>query len=299
LSAQVWLHTYATAGVRNAFSNYVLSEFTAEKFSTDIAEKHRRIFIKCEKSQHMVGYLRLDFESPCPSDPNVKTEIATLYVQEHHARQGIGRGLLDQAALACRTRNIPDFWLSVNHENQNAIRFYDSLGFKRAGSMYFELDGEKHENFVLRRSTNQPASSRMIRKATTADRPRISEIRNAVRENKLSPGSVSTVANTARWIYDNGTFWVWEEEGAVQGFAVADTRDGTIFGLFVHPDHEGRGIARALLPLACSDLKRAGFTFATLNTGPGTRAERFYRADGWTDTGRRDADGEIIFEKAL
>jgi len=153
LSTQVWLHTYATAGVRNAFSNYVLSEFTAEKLSTDIAEKNRRLFIKCEKSQHLVGYLRLDFESPSPSDPKVKTEIATLYVQEHHARQGIGRGLLEQAALACRTRNVSDFWLSVNHENHNAIRFYDSLSFKRDGSMYFELDGEKHENFILRRST--------------------------------------------------------------------------------------------------------------------------------------------------
>ncbi len=75
----------------------------------------------------------------------------------------------------------------------------------------------------------------MIRHALTADRARISEVRNAVRENRLSPSKVSTVADTARWIYDNGTFWVWEEDGAVQGFAVADSRDGTIFGLFVPP----------------------------------------------------------------
>lgn len=155
LSVQVWLHTYAKAGVRNAFSNYVLSEFTAEKFSHDIDQKDRRLFIKCEKSQHLIGYVRLDFEAPCPSDSEVKTEIATLYVQEHHARQGIGRGLIDQAALACRIRSVPDFWLSVNHENHNAIRFYDSLSFKREGSTYFELDGEKHENFILRRSTNE------------------------------------------------------------------------------------------------------------------------------------------------
>lgn len=96
----------------------------------------------------------------------------------------------------------------------------------------------------------------MIRHALTADRARISEVRNAVRENQLGPSKVSTVADTARWIYDNGTFWVWEEDGAVPGFAVADPRDGTIFGLFVHPSYEGRGIARALLPLACSDLRR-------------------------------------------
>jgi len=138
----------------------------------------------------------------------------------------------------------------------------------------------------------------MIRKATSADRPRISEVRLAVRENKLSPTSVSRVETTSTWIFENATFWVWEEADAVQGFSVADPRDGTIFGLFIHPDYEGRGLGRALLPLACEDLRAAGFAAATLTTGPGTRAERFYRENGWEETGRKD-DGEIIFRKPL
>ncbi len=96
----------------------------------------------------------------------------------------------------------------------------------------------------------------------------------AVRENQLSAASVSKVETTADWIFENATFWVWEEAGAVQGFSVADPRDGTIFGLFIHPDYEGRGLGRALLPLACEDLRAAGFAVATLTTGPGTRAER-------------------------
>ncbi len=75
-----------------------------------------------------------------------------------------------------------------------------------------------------------------------------------------------------------------------------------IFGLFVHPAYEGRGIARALLPLACEDLRAAGFSEATLTTGPGTRAERFYRENGWQETGRQvDGQGEdeIVFRKRL
>ena len=138
----------------------------------------------------------------------------------------------------------------------------------------------------------------MIRKAVVTDHARITEVRNAVRENRLSPKNVTKVEEVARWIYDNGTFWVWEEDGAVQGFAVADIRDGTIFGLFVHPHFEGRGIARTLLPLACNDLRQAGFSVAKLTTGPGTRAERFYHANGWKDVGRQE-NGEIVFEKRL
>ena len=138
----------------------------------------------------------------------------------------------------------------------------------------------------------------MIRKATLADRRRISEVRLAVRENRLSQASVAKVDTTADWIFANGAFWVWEQDGPVQGFSVADPRDGTIFGLFIHPDYEGRGIARALLPRACEDLRAAGFAVATLTTGAGTRAERFYRENGWEETGRQD-NGEIVFRKAL
>lgn len=138
----------------------------------------------------------------------------------------------------------------------------------------------------------------MIRKATLADRPRITEVRLAVRENQLSRSSVAKVDQVSDWIFANGSFWVWEEAGAVQGFSVADPRDGTIFGLFIHPDYEGRGIGRVLLPKACEDLKAAGFAIARLTTGAGTRAERFYRTNGWEETGRQE-NGEIVFEKPL
>ena len=138
----------------------------------------------------------------------------------------------------------------------------------------------------------------MIRKATDEDFARIVEVRNAVRENRLAPANASRVSDTARWIYQNGTVWVWEQDGAVQGFVLADVRDGTIFGLFVHPDYEGHGIAQALLPLACEDLRAAGHNVATLTTDQGTRAERFYLRNGWTDTGRRIKEG-IVFERPL
>ncbi len=138
----------------------------------------------------------------------------------------------------------------------------------------------------------------MICKATLADRPRIYEVRHAVRENRLSRSSEAKVDQVTDWIFANGSFWVWEEAGAVQGFSVADPRDGTIFGLFIHPDYESRGIGRALLPKACEDLRVAGFKVAKLTTGAGTRAERFYRINGWEETGRQD-DGQIIFQKPL
>ena len=139
----------------------------------------------------------------------------------------------------------------------------------------------------------------MIRKATRADGPRISEIRFAVRENRPANAAViAVIAKLVDWLFDNSTIWVWDEVGAVLGFSAADPRDGSICALFVDPFYEQRGIGRALLPLACDILKEGGHTTAALTTEAGTRAEQFYRTDGWTEVGRKE-DGQIIFQKSL
>jgi GNAT superfamily N-acetyltransferase len=135
----------------------------------------------------------------------------------------------------------------------------------------------------------------MIRNATAADVARIFEIRMAVKENRLSdPGRV-TPADVQRCL-DGGEMWVWHADGIIKGFAATDTRDGSVWALFIDPAHEGQGIGQALLARACAKLRDAGYATMTLSTGPGTRAERFYRRNGWTAQGLNDR-GEVVFHK--
>ena len=136
----------------------------------------------------------------------------------------------------------------------------------------------------------------MIRRATESDIPRIFEIRNNVRENKLSDPSRVTVADT-RWFIVNPGIFVWEEDGRIIGFSAADPRNGSIWALFMDRAYEGRGIARALFERACEVLRDAGFKRIWLTTDPGTRAEAFYRAAGCQVSGHRGR--ELLFEAVL
>jgi predicted kinase/GNAT superfamily N-acetyltransferase len=136
-----------------------------------------------------------------------------------------------------------------------------------------------------------------IRRAVYTDVSRIMAIRHSVRENRLADPNLVTAADCAAFI-ERSEMWVWEEDGAVQGFAAGDPRDGWIFALFVAPEYEGRGIGQVLLPLACETLRAAGYTVAKLSTVEGTRAERFYRANGWAMTGKSQK-GELVFQKQL
>ena len=104
------------------------------------------------------------------------------------------------------------------------------------------------------------------------------------------------------------------ECGAIHGFATigapsTDAREniGELLALYVDPDHWGRGIGRGLILEARKRMIKCGFGDAVLWVLAGNyRAERFYRADGWTlDGGRRQDEvwgvlaDELRYRRAL
>ena len=136
-----------------------------------------------------------------------------------------------------------------------------------------------------------------IRLALAADIPRLHAIRTSVRENRLSsPDRINFEMYRVR-LEETGRGWVFDEEGQVAGFAIAEANTRSVWALFVSPDAEGRGIGRALLHEMTAWLFAQGSEPVWLTTAPGTRAERFYREAGWREAGR-DANGEVRFEKS-
>jgi len=137
----------------------------------------------------------------------------------------------------------------------------------------------------------------LIREANIDDIPRLSEIRLAVRENPLNTPSLVTYADYVEHLTRRGKGWAAEEEGHIVGFAIADLQGHSIWALFVHPDHDRRGIGRALHDAMLSWYFSQTTDPVWLSTAPGTRAEGFYRCAGWQETGRTKS-GEVQFELA-
>jgi len=134
------------------------------------------------------------------------------------------------------------------------------------------------------------------REAYFGDIAAMSEIRLAVSENILVDPSKVTAADYAAHINGIGRTWVVETEGQILAFGAAQ-RCGLIWALFVRPGFEGRGLGRLIMRECLSWLEQARVSRAFLDTGAGTRAESFYRAQGWREFGR---EGERVdFELAL
>jgi diamine N-acetyltransferase len=148
LATQVWLHTYCTKGINSEVAQYVLSEFTVEKFSARIEQPETRILI-AEREGWLVGFASVRFGVSCPSSNKSSVELQTLYVQEHFIGQGVGKSLLEAAEAEAREQSPAPLWLSVNAQNARAIAFYDRQGYSKVGTTYFVLGEGRYENHVL------------------------------------------------------------------------------------------------------------------------------------------------------
>ena len=135
----------------------------------------------------------------------------------------------------------------------------------------------------------------IFREAQTSDIKQIQVVRNAVKENTLSNPGLVTDKDCVEYLTLRGKGWVCEIDNAIVGFAIADLIDNNIWALFVHPDFEKNGIGKTLHDMMLNWYFAQQKEMVWLSTTPNTRAEKFYRMQGWKEVGLY-GKGEIKFE---
>ncbi len=119
-------------------------------------------------------------------------------------------------------------------------------------------------------------------------------IRLRVRENHLSDPSVVTEQDYHDFMARDTMSWVCELDGALTGFVMVDVEKRNLWALFVAPEHERKGVGKALHETMLTWYWQRAATLR-LSTAPGTRAELFYRKAGYSSIGLTKS-GEVIFE---
>lgn len=135
----------------------------------------------------------------------------------------------------------------------------------------------------------------IFREANSSDIQQMQFVRNAVKENRLSNPALVPDEDVAEYINKRGKGWVCVVHSEIAGFAIVDLIDNNVWALFVHPDYEERGIGKKLHGLMLDWYFAHTKETIWLGTDPGTRAEEFYRKQGWREVGMH-GNREIKFE---
>lgn len=138
------------------------------------------------------------------------------------------------------------------------------------------------------------------REATIADIPQIQIVRHLVKENTLSDPALVPDSDVEDYITRRGKGWVCEVNNTIVGFAIADLQDNSIWALFLDPEYENKGIGKQLHNMMLNWYFSQTHETVWLSTGIATRAETFYRLQGWLEAGpygSKETKFEMPFEK--
>lgn len=135
----------------------------------------------------------------------------------------------------------------------------------------------------------------IFREAQVTDIEQIQVVRNSVRENMLSDPALVPDKDVEEYMTNRGKGWVCEIDGTIVGFAIADLIENNIWALFIHPDFEAKGIGKKLHQIMMDWYFVQTREKVWLGTAPNSRAEKFYRMQGWIEAGTC-GKGEIKFE---
>ncbi len=134
----------------------------------------------------------------------------------------------------------------------------------------------------------------IFREATVNDIKQIQVVRNEVKENVLSDPALVSDKDCEDYMTSRGKAWVCELNNVIVGFAYVDLKENNIWALFVSPEYAENGIGKTLHKIMLDWYFNITDKKVWLGTSPNTRAETFYRKQGWKETGMHGK--ELKFE---
>jgi len=155
LKQQVWISTYATEGLIEEFSSYVLSEYSVENVRKSIADKNK-LTLLAVNNECVIGCVEIFLFPQCPiSSVPPCIEISSFYILERFQGAGIGKKLLAECLKEIKRLNHSKVWLTVYYKNQKAIEFYSRQNFTHIGETDFLLGKDKHKNYIMIRNVEE------------------------------------------------------------------------------------------------------------------------------------------------
>ncbi|SNR45843.1 MULTISPECIES: GNAT family N-acetyltransferase [Hymenobacter] len=146
--------TFAAQNRPEDMEAYLAATFSPEIQLAELQDPNV-VFLLAQMVQEVVGYAKLDLQSTLGLEPGktpeLRLEVARLYVEEDWIGTGLGAALMRRAIEEARQQGSRAVVLGVWEKNQHALAFYQRFGFKIIGEHTFMLGEDKQNDLILRK----------------------------------------------------------------------------------------------------------------------------------------------------
>ncbi|MFG6117791.1 GNAT family N-acetyltransferase [Thalassobacillus sp. B23F22_16] len=128
---------------------YLEKAFTLNQLEKELSNVSSRFFLVYFNGQ-VAGYLKVNVGEAQTEDMGEDAlEIERIYIKNKFQKHGLGNRLLNKAIDIARDHNKQKIWLGVWEKNENAITFYEKMGFIQIGAHSFYMGDEKQTDLIM------------------------------------------------------------------------------------------------------------------------------------------------------
>lgn len=149
ISIETFYDTFHAQNSAKNMDDYLATAFTVAQLEKQLQHPHSSFYF-LSIDDEVAGYLKLN-ELDAQTEPlgQHALEVERIYVKTAFQKRGFGKVLLQTAIDVANSRQKETIWLGVWEKNDNAIAFYEKMGFQQTGEHTFQFGDELQTDYVM------------------------------------------------------------------------------------------------------------------------------------------------------
>mgnify|MGYP005753176855 CR=1 FL=1 len=149
LSYETFDETFRDQNSPEAMSAYLEKAFNLAQLEKEMSNRNSQFYFVYVNDE-VAGYLKVntnDAQSEQMGEDSF--EIERIYIKSSFQKHGLGRHLFNKAMELAKEGNKKSIWLGVWEKNENAIAFYERMGFVQTGTHSFFMGDEEQTDYIM------------------------------------------------------------------------------------------------------------------------------------------------------
>lgn len=149
ISYETFNETFKAQNSPENMKAYLEKAFNWDKLETELFIADSQ-FLFIYVNHKVAGYMKVNINDAQSEKMGLESfEIERVYIKKEFQKHGLGKVLLYKAIEMAKEHHKTNIWLGVWEKNENAIAFYEKMGFVQTGAHAFYMGDEEQIDFIM------------------------------------------------------------------------------------------------------------------------------------------------------
>ncbi|SDO24170.1 GNAT family N-acetyltransferase [Alkalicoccus daliensis] len=149
ISIETFKDTFEAQNSPENMRAYLEKAYNLKQLESEMANEFSSFYFVYYNNE-TAGYLKINTEEAQSEEMGKDAfEIERIYIRTKFLRKGLGKYLLQQSIDMASAQNKRKIWLGVWENNENAIAFYERMGFVQTGAHSFYMGDDEQTDIIM------------------------------------------------------------------------------------------------------------------------------------------------------